>query len=126
MKQSELRKLIQEELKKVLSEDSASKLYEIKGILVSNTNIKWQKEILSDVRAVTGVTTVDAKEYTPRLPKKGYTYDILTVKVDPHPFLENGGKFDLETIKQVIENINKIRGIVKFRVDEPQLRNIGI
>jgi len=126
MKKSELKKLIKEEMRKALNEDSASKLYKIEGLLVSNTNIKWQKEILSDVRAVTGVTTVDAKEYTPRVPKKGYAYDVLTVKVDPHPFLKDGGTFDIEVINKVIQDINDIRGVVKFKVATPQILNVGV
>jgi hypothetical protein len=126
MKKSELRNIIKEEMLKALNEDSASKLYKIEGLLVSNTDIKWQKEILSDVRAVTGITTVDAKEYTPRVPKKGYTYDVLIVKVDPHPFLKDGGKFDMETINKVIQDINDIRGVVKFKVATPQILNVGV
>jgi len=107
-----------------INEDSASKLYKIEGLLITNNKIKPQNQILSDVRSITGITTVDTEEYTPRLPKKGHSYDKLTVKVDPYPYLKNG-KFDEETLKQIIDNINNIRGIVKFKAD-PQLINIGI
>ena len=59
------------------------------------------------------------------MPKPDYIYDVLTVKLDPYPYLKYG-KFDIDTIKQVIDNINKIKGVVKFRVDNPQMINIGI
>lgn len=123
---SKLKQIVKEELQNVLNEDLASKLYKIEGLLVSNNDIKFQKEILSDIRSITGVTTVDAKEYTPNAPRPNYSYDRLTVKVDPYPYVRNGGKFDLETIKLIINNINNIRGIVKFKVENPQLLNIGI
>jgi len=125
MKHSELRKLIQEELR-LVREDSASKLYKIEGLLVTDTNKKTQSQIISDIRSIPGITTVDAQEYIPRLPKKGYTFDRLTVKVDPYPYIKKNGKFDIETINQVIASIGGIKGIVKFRVDNPQLINIGI
>jgi hypothetical protein len=125
MKTSKLKNTIKEEIRKILREDSASKVYKIEGLLVSNNDIKWQKEVLSDIRSITGVTTIDAKEYIPRIPKENYTYDRLTVKVDPYPYLKHG-KFDIDTIKQVIQNINDIKGVVKFKVDNPQMINIGL
>ena len=125
MKLSELRQLIQEELRKV-RESSAEKLYKIEGYLITDTRKKTQSQILSDIRSVPGVTTVDATEYTPRLPKKGREYDKLTVKVDPFPYIKGGDQFTIDTINQVIASINSIKGVVKFKVKDPQLINIGI
>ena len=112
-------------IKRILSEDSAEKLYKIEGLLVSNNDLLFQKEVLSDIRSITGVTTVDAHEYTPRIPKESYSYNKISVKIDPYPYLKNG-KFDIETIKQIIQNINNIRGVVKFKVDNPQMINVGV
>lgn len=112
-------------VKRMLSENSAERLYKVEGLLVTNNDLLFQKEVLSDIRSITGITTVDAHEYTPRLPKVNYSYNKLIVKVDPYPYLKDG-KFDIETIKQVIQDINNIRGVVKFRVDNPQIINIGI
>lgn len=112
-------------IKRILNENSAEKLYKVEGLLVTNNDLLFQKEVLSDIRAVTGVTTVDAHEYIPRIPNKSYSYNKLAVKIDPAPYLKNG-KFDLETIKKVIQDINNIRGVVKFRVDNPQMINVGV
>jgi len=60
------------------------------------------------------------------LPKEGREYDKLTVKVDPHPYIKSGDLFTIETINQVISSINGIKGVVKFKVKDPQLINIGI
>jgi len=125
VKLPELRQLIQEELRKV-REGSASKLYKIEGYLITDTSKKTQSQILSDIRSVPGITTVDATEYTPRLPKKGREYDKLTVKVDPFPYIKGGDQFTIDTINQVIASINSIKGIIKFKVKDPQLINIGI
>ena len=125
MKRSTLENIIKNEIRNTLREDSVSKLYKIEGLLVTNNDIKWQKEVLSDIRSITGITTIDAKEYTPRIPKENYSYDRVTVKIDPYPYLKFG-KFDLDTIKQVIKNINDIKGVVKFKVENPQMINIGI
>jgi hypothetical protein len=125
MKRSTLENIIKNEIRNTLREDSASKLYKIEGLLVTNNDVKWQKEVLSDIRSITGVTTIDAKEYIPRIPKENYSYDRVTVKIDPYPYLKFG-KFDLDTIKQVIKNINDIKGVVKFKVENPQMINIGI
>jgi len=112
-------------IKKTLSENSAEKLYKVEGLLVTNNDLLFQKEIISDIRALTGITTVDAQEYIPHAPKANYSYNKLTVKIDPYPYLKKG-KFDIETIKQIIVNLNNIRGVVKFRVDNPQMINIGV
>ena len=125
MTRSEFKKYIKEEIRKTLREDSAEKLYKIEGLLVTDTYIKTQTQILSDIRSITGVTTIDAKEYVPNLPTPGFDYNILTVKVDPYPYLK-AGKFTEETVKQIIDNISKIRGVIKFKVDKPELINIGI
>jgi len=122
---SEFKKYIKEEIRKTLREDYAEKLYKIEGLLVTDTNKKTQTQTFSDIRSVTGVTTMDTNEYVPNIPKKGYKYDKVTIKVDPYPYVKNG-KFDLDTIKQIILNINNIKGVVKFVVKEPQLINIGI
>jgi len=125
VKLPELRQLIQEELRKV-REGSASKLYKVEGYLITDTSKKTQSQILSDIRSVPGITTVDVTEYIPRLPKKGREYDKLTVKVDPFPYIKGGDQFTVDTINQVIASINSIKGIIKFKVKDPQLINIGI
>jgi hypothetical protein len=120
-----LRKLVREEILKALSEGSEEKLYRIDGLLVSDNNKKTQSQLLSDIRARTGITTIDANEYTPRLPKEDRSYNRLMVKIDPYPYLKNG-EFNIETLNQVIDNINNIVGVVTFKVENPQLINIGI
>jgi hypothetical protein len=125
MKKSELQNIIKEEIRKTLRENSAAKLYKIEGKLITNTAIKTQTQILSDIRSITGITTVDTSEYTPALRKPRHQYDILTVKIDPYPYLKNG-EFTEQNLQQIVDNIKKIKGVVAFKSDSPQLINIGI
>lgn len=125
MRKSTFKNFIKEEIRNILREDYASKLYKVEGLLVTDTRKKTQTQIFSDIRSITGVTTMDTQEYTPRLPKKGYAYDRVTLKIDPYPYIKHG-KFDIETLNQIIANINKIKGVVKLKVENPQLINVGI
>ena len=66
-------------IKRMLSENSAEKLYKVEGLLVTNNDLLFQKEIISDIRAITGITTVDAREYIPNLPKKENSYNKISI-----------------------------------------------
>ena len=57
MKLNNLRSIIQEELKKTLNEEYIDK-YKVKGIIITDTTVRPQQEILSDIRSLTGVTIV--------------------------------------------------------------------
>ena len=119
-----LKKIIREELYKILSENSAEKLYKIEGLLVTDFAKKTQTQVFSDIRSITGITTMDTEEYTPNLPKQRYSYNKVTINIDPYPYLKNG-QFNIETVKMIIKNINHIKGVVTFKA-EPQLVNVGI
>ena len=108
-----------------INESSFEKLYKIEGLLVTNKQVLTQSQVLSDIRAVSGVTIVSNKEYNPQSPKKNYEYNYTTVKIDPSPYIKLNGKFDIEDVKGIIEKINNLKGVVKYKA-EPKLINIGI
>ena len=120
-----LKKIIKEEIRKILHEvESASKLYKIQGILVTNTNVKTQSQVFSDIRSITGVTTISAKEYNPRTPMPDRAYNILVVKIDPYPYLEKGD-FNEETVAKIIAKINSIQGVRRYKA-KPELIDVGV
>ena len=120
-----LKKIIKEEIRKILHEvEAASELYKIQGLLVTNTNLKTQSQVFSDIRSITGVTTINAKEYNPREPRPDRAYNILTVKIDPYPYLQKG-EFDKEDVAKIIEKINQIQGVRKFKAI-PELVDVGV
>ena len=60
------------------------------------------------------------------MPKPDQEYNRATIKIDPGPYIQSNGKFDIEDLKAIIKAVNDIKGVVKFVVKDPQLVNIGI
>lgn len=118
MKLENLKHIIREEISKVLKEEYVDK-FKAKGILVTDTTSRPQQEILSDIRALTGITVVSTTEIT-----DDYSQDnsnlkvILNLKFDGYPFIKSGG-FSRENINNAINQIKKIEG-VKSVVFNPQ------
>lgn len=121
-----LRDIIRREIRNILNEGYAEKLYKLEGLLVTTDKDKTQSQTFSDIRAVTGITTMDTEEYIPNLPKPDQEYNKVIIKVDPSPYVKNKGSFTIEDLKAIIKAINDIKGVVKFVVKDPQLINIGI
>ena len=59
MKKSELIQIIKEELSNILNEESTQ--YNVEGLLQTDTTSRPQKDILSDVRSLPGITIVSTK-----------------------------------------------------------------
>jgi len=96
-----------------ISESKNPHLYQIKGILTTNTEARTQGDILSDMRAIPGVTIVTPKDYqggdTP-IDNRRYTVE-LSVKIDPHPFKT----FGKEQVKSIISQIKKVDGVITYK-----------
>ncbi len=101
MKVSELKQLIREEIQNILKEES--NLYVLDGLLKTNTDTEQsgrpQKDILSDIRAIEGITIVSSKDYTLQSDispiKNPNYYSLITVKIDPDPFKETGLPYEI-------------------------------
>lgn len=111
MKLSELKQFIQEEY------SSSKKVLAIGGVLVINPEVAKMKYILSDVRAVLGVTIVNNKEYQSGNPASKYEYAYLDVKIDPSPF-PKGLNDTAHIVSKVEKDIKAIRGVVTFKLKE--------
>ena len=76
---------------KIIKEESTQ--YTFAGVLITNTSSedgRPQKDILSDIRAIEGITIVTSKDYdtsgeTTAFNNPNY-YSIIKVKVDPNPY----------------------------------------
>ena len=113
MKLDALRTLVKEELKKTLSEEYQDK-YKMVGTLISNIESRPQKEIYSDIRAITGISVLSSKEpleYSEQDTTKFQS--IITVKVDGYPFITKGG-FDRNKMSEIAAQIRKVPGVVSF------------
>ena len=113
MKLDNLRALVKEELKKTLSEEYQDK-FKMVGTLISNIESRPQKEIYSDIRAITGISVLSSKEpleYSEQDTTKFQS--VITVKVDGYPFITKGG-FSREKMSEIAAQIRKVPGVVSF------------
>jgi uncharacterized pyridoxal phosphate-containing UPF0001 family protein len=116
MKLNNLRALVKEELNKKLNEEYQDK-YKMIGALVSNIQQRPQKEIYSDIRAITGISVVSSKEpleYSEQDTEKFQS--ILTIKVDGYPWITKGG-FDKSKMQEIASQIRKVPGVISFNVN---------
>ena len=120
MKLNNLRTLVKEELKRKLNEEYQDK-YKMVGTLISNIQQRPQKEIFSDIRAITGISVVSSKEpmeYSEQDTEKFQT--ILTIKVDGYPWIAKGG-FDKTKMQEIATQIRKVPGVISFNVADDNI-----
>lgn len=113
-----LKNILKEYIKHALNEiEETSVIVKIEGTLTSNTTIRNQGEILSDIRSISGVTIVSSTDITPdgNSYEKDYYPSLLKIKIDPHPFIGKGG-FGKEQLKHIILSIRKIKGVRNFKL----------
>ena len=118
MKRSRLIQIIKEEIQHVLREES--NLYTLEGLLKTNTDTNQsgrpQKDILSDIRAIEGITIVSSKDYTLQSDispiKNPNYYSLITIKIDPDPFKETG--FTEDNLKDIMDKIRQVKGVKGF------------
>ena len=125
MKYSRLLQIIKEEIQNVLKEESTQ--YRFEGLLQTDTVKRPQKDILSDIRALTGITIVSSKDYDPSGETSAFSnpdyYSILKIKVDPHPFMNTGG-FKDEDLQNMLADVRKIEGVKNFKLTQSVEKSI--
>ena len=98
----------------LLSEININKIFHIKGILIIDHNKRDQKDILSDIRALPGITIVRNIEME-QDPTSRYFRSTLEIKVDPYPYAKQN-KFDSDsTMQTVMNNIKNVNGVIGFK-----------
>jgi hypothetical protein len=116
MKIKGLRDIIREELSKALNEEYVDK-FKVKGILVTNTTMRPQQEILSDIRALTGVTIVSTVDLDQEYSQNNESLRvILNLKIDGYPFMRQGG-FSRKKVEEIIANVKRVEGVKSFIVN---------
>jgi len=96
----------------ILNEDSLSDIYQLKGILIVNSKFNSYTNIASDIRAIKGITILSEKYY-PKSEKLSYPKYVLSIKIDPSPFMGDGG-FNNDSVDYIIKEIKKIKGVMNF------------
>jgi hypothetical protein len=116
MKLENLKHIIKEEIIKVLTEEYVDK-FKVRGILITNTTLRPQQEILSDIRSLTGVTIVSTKEMDEEYSQNNENLRvILNLKIDGYPFIKSGG-FSREKVMDIIKSVKRVEGVKSFVVN---------
>jgi hypothetical protein len=117
MKRSRLIQIIREELQGILKEESTQ--YNVEGLLLTNTEERPQKDILSDIRSLPGITIVSAKDYDLSGESSAFSnpnyYSIIRIKIDPHPYPSG---FKDEDLQQLFADIRAIKGVRNFKLNK--------
>ena len=101
-------------LKKLLNESDFEKIFHISGILTVDDNMRNQKDILSDIRSLPGITVVRNVEM-PQDAVSRYFRSTIECKIDPYPYIKQN-KFDnITTIDNIIQQIKNIKGVIGFK-----------
>jgi hypothetical protein len=101
-------------LSKLLNEGSLNKIFHLDGVLIVDDTTRNQKDILSDIRALPGITVVRNVEMEQDATSR-YFRSKLEIKIDPYPYVKQD-KFDtVDTIKVISDNIRKVPGVIGFK-----------
>jgi len=115
MRKSDIKRIIKEEIIRI-NEEYQDK-YKMVGELITNLEVRPQKEILSDIRSITGITVASEKELLPYNEQDKTRFRaMLTIKVDGYPFIKAGG-FSRDKMEDIARQVTKVEGVVTYRVN---------
>jgi hypothetical protein len=101
-------------LKDLILELDSEKIFHIEGTIIIDNQKRDVQDILSDVRALPGITVVRNVEL-PQDATSRYFRSSLEIKVDPYPYIKQN-KFDGKTtLEAVANNIKIIPGVIGFK-----------
>ena len=123
MKLDNLRALIKETLNHRLTEEYQDK-FKMIGMLITNIDLRPQKEIYSDIRSIPGITVISSKEPLEFSQQDQSKFQaIMTVKVDGHPWIAKGG-FDRSRMLEIRKEILKVEGVLSFNVNSDNITTL--
>ena len=123
MKLDNLRALIKETLNHRLTEEYQDK-FKMIGMLITNIDLRPQKEIYSDIRSIPGITVISSKEPLEFSQQDQSKFQaLMTVKVDGHPWISKGG-FDRSKMQEIRKEILKVEGVLSFNVNPDNITTL--
>jgi len=123
MKLDNLRALVKETLNHRLTEEYQDK-FKMIGMLITNIDLRPQKEIYSDIRSIPGVTVISSKEPLEFSQQDQSKFQaLMTVKVDGHPWIAKGG-FDRSRMLEIRKEILKVEGVLSFNVNPDNITTL--
>lgn len=123
MKLDNLRALVKETLNHRLTEEYQDK-FKMIGMLITNIDLRPQKEIYSDIRSIPGITVISSKEPLEFNQQDQSRFQaLMTVKVDGHPWIAKGG-FDRSKMLEIRKEILKVEGVLSFNVNPDNITTL--
>ena len=123
MKLNNLRALVKETLNHRLTEEYQDK-FKMIGMLITNIDLRPQKEIYSDIRSIPGITVISSKEPLEFSQQDQSKFQaLMTVKVDGHPWISKGG-FDRSKMQEIRKEILKVEGVLSFNVNPDNITTL--
>jgi len=123
MKLDNLRALVKETLNHRLTEEYQDK-FKMIGMLITNIDLRPQKEIYSDIRSIPGITVISSKEPLEFSQQDQSKFQaLMTVKVDGHPWIAKGG-FDRSRMLEIRKEILKVEGVLSFNVNPDNITTL--
>ena len=123
MKLDNLRALVKETLNHRLTEEYQDK-FKMIGMLITNIDLRPQKEIYSDIRSIPGITVISSKEPLEFSQQDQSKFQaLMTVKVDGHPWISKGG-FDRSKMLEIRKEILKVEGVLSFNVNPDNITTL--
>jgi len=105
-------------LRQILQEIGFEKVYKVRGLITVDSSERAFNHILSDIRAVEGITTVKVEEIPGQDASSSSYRSILNIKIDPYPFIKSdefSHAQSEETVSHVQDEIQKIEGVKVIR-----------
>ena len=101
-------------LKDLIVELDSNKIFHIEGTIIIDNQKRDVQDILSDVRALPGITIVRNVEL-PQDATSRYFRSSLEIKVDPYPYIKQNNFDSKDTLETVVNNVKTIPGVVGFK-----------
>ena len=123
MKLNNLRALIKETLNHRLTEEYQDK-FKMIGMLITNIDLRPQKEIYSDIRSIPGITVISSKEPLEFNQQDQSKFQAtMTVKVDGYPWITKGG-FDRSKMQEIQKEILKVQGVLSYNINPDNITSL--
>lgn len=97
----------------IINEIDYDSIFRVEGYMLTDLSDRDQGDILSDMRALPGVTIVGSRDVKID-PSKDKS--IISLKIDPYPFTKMDGISASESVDYVAKEIMKIPGVRKFKI----------
>ena len=101
-------------LKDLIVELDSNKIFHIEGTIIIDNQKRDVQDILSDVRALPGITIVRNVEL-PQDATSHYFRSSLEIKVDPYPYIKQNNFDSKNTLETVVNNVKTIPGVIGFK-----------